>query len=76
MRAQDFASDGFIRTQLQKAIHGNTSAFSKLNKHLIKNKIVLDKTINAVCILSLEGRVVASTDKAKIGKELSKRSIL
>jgi diguanylate cyclase (GGDEF)-like protein/PAS domain S-box-containing protein len=72
MRAQDFASDGFIRTQLQKAVRGNTSAFSKLNKHLIKNKIVLDKTINAVCILSLEGRVVASTDKAKIGKELSK----
>jgi len=72
IRAQDFASDGFIRTQLQKAVRGNTSAFSKLNKHLIKNKIVLDKTINAVCILSLEGRVVASTDKAKIGKELSK----
>ena len=26
IRAQDFASDGFIRTQLQKAVRGNTSA--------------------------------------------------
>ncbi|MCR4319672.1 MAG: hypothetical protein NUV74_04965, partial [Candidatus Brocadiaceae bacterium] len=54
IRVQDFASDGFIRTQLQKAIHGNTSAINKLNKHLIKNKIVLDKTINTISILSLE----------------------
>src|SRR3972149_5337909 len=37
MRAQDFASDGFIRTQIQKAIHGNTSAMNKLNKHLGKS---------------------------------------
>src|SRR3989337_276706 len=43
MRAQDFASDGFIRTQLQKVIHGNISVVSKLNKHLVKNKLVLDK---------------------------------
>ena len=44
IRAQDFASDGFIRTQLQKTIHGNTSAIHKLNKHLVKNKLSLDKT--------------------------------
>jgi diguanylate cyclase (GGDEF)-like protein/PAS domain S-box-containing protein len=70
IRAQDFASDGFIRTQLQKAVHGNTSAISKLNKHLIKNKIVLDKTINTINILSLEGRVVASTNNAEMGRDL------
>ena len=74
IRAQDFASDGFIRTQLQKAIHGNTSAINKLNKHLIKNKIVLDKTINTISILSLEGRVVASTNDAEIGRDLSKEA--
>src|SRR3989338_3649173 len=71
MRAQDFASDGFVRTQIQKAIHGNTSAMNKLNKHLIKNKLTLDKTINTINVLSLEGRVVASTNSAEIGRDLS-----
>src|SRR3989339_582268 len=72
IRAQDFASDGFIRTHLQKAIYGNTSAINKLNKHLVKNKLSLDKTINTINILSLEGRVVASTNKAEMGRDLSK----
>ena len=58
----------------KKAIHGNTSAISKLNKHLVKNKLVLDKTINTINILSLEGRVVASTNNAAIGRDLSKES--
>ncbi|MCR4322107.1 MAG: EAL domain-containing protein [Candidatus Brocadiaceae bacterium] len=74
IRARDFARDGFIRTQMQKAIHGNTSAISKLNKHLVKNKLVLDKTINTINILSLEGRVVASTNNAEIGRDLSKEA--
>ena len=51
IRAQDFASDGFIRTHLQKAIHGNTSTINKLNKHLVKNKLSLDKTINTIDVL-------------------------
>jgi|GEM_PF-633027 len=74
IRAQDFASDGFIRTQLQKAVHGNKSAISRLNKHLVKNKVVLDKTINTINILSLEGRVVASTNNAEMGRDLSKEA--
>ena len=74
IRAQDFASDGFIRTHLQKAIHGNTSTINKLNKHLVKNKLVLDKTINTINILSLEGRVVASTNNAEMGRDLSKEA--
>ncbi|HHT9123789.1 MAG TPA: cache domain-containing protein, partial [Candidatus Wunengus sp. YC63] len=68
------ASDGFIRTHLQKAIHGNTSAINKLNKHLVRNKLVLDKTINTINILSLEGRVAASTSSAEIGRDLSKEA--
>ncbi|HHT9114546.1 MAG TPA: hypothetical protein ACFYD0_14645, partial [Candidatus Wunengus sp. YC65] len=72
IRAQDFASDGFIRTHLQKAIHSNTSTSNKLNKHLVKNKLSLDKTINTINILSLEGRVVASTNNAEMGRDLSK----
>ncbi len=72
IRAQDFASDGFIRTHLQKIIRGNTSAISKLNEHLVKNKLSLDKTINTISILSLDGRVVASTNNSEIGNDLSK----
>ena len=71
MRFQDFASDGFIRTQTQKILRGNTSAINKLNKHLIKNKLSLDKTINTINVLSLEGQVVASTNNAEIGRDLS-----
>ena len=75
MRAQDFASDGFVRTQIQKAIHGNTSAMNKLNKHLIKNKLTLDKTINTINVLSLDGRVIASTNSAEMGSDYSSETI-
>ncbi|HHT9138426.1 MAG TPA: GAF domain-containing protein [Candidatus Wunengus sp. YC60] len=74
-RSQDFASDGFVRTQLQKIMHGNISAVSKLNKHLVRNKLLLDKTINTISILSLEGRVVASTNNADIGRDFSSETI-
>src|SRR3989339_2088807 len=74
-RTQDFSSDGFIRTQLQKVIRGNLSTISKLNKHLVRNKLVLDKTINTINILSLEGRVVASTNNAEMGRDLSRETI-
>lgn len=72
IRAQDFASDGFIRTYLQKALRGNTTAISKLNKHLVRNKLSLDGTINTINILSMDGRVVASTKSSEMGKDLSK----
>ncbi len=74
-RVQDFASDGFIRTQLQKILHCNTSAMSKLNKNLVRNKLSLDKTINTINILSLEGRVAASTNSAEIGRDFSSETI-
>src|SRR3990167_1302080 len=75
MRAQDFASDGFIRNKIKKAIHGNTSAMNKLNKHLIKNKLTLDKTINTINVLSLDGRVIASTNSAEMGSDYSSETI-
>ncbi|MBM4054216.1 MAG: PAS domain S-box protein [Planctomycetes bacterium] len=71
-RARDFASDGFIRTQVFRMIRGNTSAADALSKHLIKNKIALDETITTIHILSTEGKVLASTNKAEIGRDLSR----
>ncbi len=73
-RAQDFASDGFIRSQLQKILGGNPYASKALNKHLIQNKLVLDKTIHTINILSLDGLVVASTNGSELGKDLSDKS--
>jgi len=74
-RTQDFSSDGFIRTKLQEILHGNTSAIGELNEHLVKNKLVLDKTINIINILSLEGRIVASTNNAEIERDFSSETI-
>lgn len=70
-RAEDFSSDGFIKKQLQKINLGNQYAAKALNKHLIQNKIVLDEAINIIHIISMDGRIVASTDNEDIGKDVS-----
>ena len=70
-RAQDFASDGFIRTRLLKEIRGSEVSVNNLSKYLAENKITLDESIKTIHVLSMEGRVVASTDNAEIGKDLS-----
>ena len=70
-RAQDFSSDGFVRTQLSRLLQGRKSSFDTLSKYLIENKIVLDKSIKTIHILSMEGRIVASTDRLEIGKDVS-----
>lgn len=72
-RAQDFASDGCIRHQLLKISRqcDKRIATTSLNKHLVKNKIILDKTIKTIHVLSLEGRVVASTNGHEIGMDVS-----
>jgi len=62
-RAEDFASDGLIRRELKRGGSG-----AALSAHLVKNKIVLDKTLLYINVLDLKGRVVASTDKRNVGK--------
>ena len=73
-RAQDFASDGFIRTRLPKEIRGREGSVNNLSKYLAENKITLDESIKTIHVLSMEGRVVASTDNAEIGKDLSNKT--
>ncbi len=70
-RARDFSSDGFVRTQLSRLLQGRKSSVDTLSKYLIENKIVLDKSIKTIHILSMEGRIVASTDRFEIGKDVS-----
>ena len=73
-RAQDFASDGFMRTRLPKEIRGREGSVNNLSKYLAENKITLDESIKTIHVLSMEGRVVASTDNAEIGKDLSNKT--
>lgn len=72
-RVQDFASDGFIRHQLLKINRSRDKriATMSLNKYLAKDKIILDKSIKTIHVLSPEGRVVASTNIPEIGMDLS-----
>src|SRR3990172_3074821 len=70
-RAQDFASDGFIKTRLTKELRVREVSVSNLSKYLAENKITLDESIKTIHVLSMEGRVVASTDNSEIGKDLS-----
>lgn len=75
VRTQDFASDGFIRSQLLKKIREEKKfSVHVLIKYLIKNKLSLCSDIKTVRILSLDGRVVASTNTSEIGKDLSRES--
>ncbi len=70
-RAEDFASDGFIRERLKEIVEGRVENVPILNKHLVKNKMILDETIYKISILSLYGRVVASTVDRDVGEDLS-----
>jgi len=70
-RAVDFSSDGFIRDELKRLISGDRLAAGRLREHLLKNKIVLDKTIDRISIAGLDGRIVASTDASVIGNSLA-----
>lgn len=71
-RIQDFASDGYIKDQLQRIIQGDKAAVEPLSLHLAKNKITLDDTIQVIHITAPDGRVVASSDHLQIGKNLDK----
>ena len=70
-RAEDFASDGFIRDQLKRIDLGDNSGINTLNNHLLRNKKPLDNTILGIIVISLEGKIVASTATSIIGQEVS-----
>ncbi len=71
-RAQDFSSDGFIIDRLKEINNGKRDSVSLLNKHLLKNKLPLDKTLLRINIINPSGIVSASTINTEIGQDLSK----
>lgn len=70
-RADDFASDGFLRDTLNRIINGDKEAVHQLNDHLSRNKMSLDKTIYLIQILTMDGRVVASSNTTEIGMDVA-----
>lgn len=66
-RTIDFASDGFIRENLQKILSGDREAVGNLNRHLLKNKQPLDAAIVGIDIMDINGRVVAASQGTEVG---------
>ncbi len=73
-RTIDFSSDGFIREVAEKITlkEGMIERYaSALNHHLIANKKSLDPGIHEVLVVDLNDRVIASTDKGRVGEIVS-----
>ncbi|OGW12229.1 MAG: hypothetical protein A2W77_09810 [Nitrospinae bacterium RIFCSPLOWO2_12_39_16] len=70
-RVQDFSSDGVIRNGTQSILEGQQSAVKNLSDYILKNKIVIDKSIHTISIISPDGRVLTSTDLSAVGSDLS-----
>lgn len=70
-RVQDFSSDGVIRNGTQSILDGNQSATKILSDYILKNKLIIDKAIHTISIISPDGKVLTSTDLSTIGSDLS-----
>jgi len=55
-RAEDFASDGFIRTSLEAIRNGDLSAAEPLRRHLLVNKLPLVAAFVDAAVLEPDGR--------------------
>ncbi len=73
-RTVDFSTDGAVQYALLKINRGRgtRALVSAVNAHLRTEKLPVDRTISEVRLLSLSGRVVASTNAAAVNKDVSK----
>jgi len=68
-RTLDFASDGFIREQMQTILQvGTPEAIDALNTHLLRNKKPIDPTLVRILVMDTLGNIRASTHADDIGK--------
>ncbi len=76
-RVIDFSSDGFIRDSLESIYQRGYQGYAGINLkgHLDSNKKPLDPHIMAIAIADMDGKIVASTNDAMIGKDVSKQEI-
>lgn len=74
-RVRDFAGDCLIRRQLLKKAKGGKFSSDITNGYLINHKLGLDKSITTIHVISLDGCVIASTNKSEIGRDFSQEAI-
>ncbi|HJW85147.1 MAG TPA: diguanylate cyclase [Candidatus Brocadiaceae bacterium] len=63
-RTMDFSSDGLIKKRLEIVLHKGTlpgKTVSVFNRHLLKNKKILDPSLLGVSITDTDGTIIAST---------------
>ncbi|MFQ5736872.1 MAG: GAF domain-containing protein [Thermodesulfobacteriota bacterium] len=69
-RAADFAADLFIRQEAERLASGGKDT-AALSEYLTRNKLPLDRRLSRIGVYSMEGRVMASTDRAHTGEDVS-----
>ncbi len=71
-RIADFSSDGLIRDLTAEISAGGDGRTRELlTRHLIENKMSLDKFLNGINVMDLNGRVIASTSGEEVGRDES-----
>ena len=70
-RARDFATGGTIVKRTEGILKGNKRDAELLAHYLKTYKLPLDKYIDRIDILSIEGKVLASTKGSQVGADLS-----
>ncbi len=72
-RTMDFSSDGFIRESLENINQQDFDenlVVEELNTHLLVNKKPLVRSLVAIAVMDTQGKVVASTEKTLIAKDM------
>jgi signal transduction histidine kinase len=71
-RTQDFSSDGFIRDMTARLSKKDSPEIQEaLSRHLKNNKVVLVKSFFETLVVSPHGLILASSNRANIGRDLS-----
>lgn len=64
---RDFASDSFIRMELQSIVSGRASEGRVLSEYLKNYKMGLNKSLYRINVISMDGKAVASTINGRAG---------
>ncbi|MBI2399949.1 MAG: cache domain-containing protein, partial [Deltaproteobacteria bacterium] len=67
-RMLDFASDGVIRDELERAVKRNIASDEVLSRYIIENKMPIVKYFFRISVINTSGVTVASTNSAAVGK--------
>src|SRR5574337_877168 len=67
----NFASDGFISSELEGHLRKRGRTYDGLSRHLVRNKLPLARHMHSIYVMDLKGRVVASTDARLSGADMS-----